>query len=178
MSIMLRNQRLTALTLVMVCAGGCATSDFRTSRADRTMWRPVTDSAIANAPEEQPPEILPETHFAAAQLFEHRGLPGKAITQYRKAIAANHRYVAAYHQLGLLFSAMGRREEALEALAQAVALRPDSAILRNNLGFELLLSRRWDEAESQLRRAIELKPDFARAHVNLHALSYSCSQAA
>jgi tetratricopeptide (TPR) repeat protein len=127
----------------------------------------VSDAAIANAPQVEPPSILPETHYAAARLFESQRLIGKAIVQYRKAVAVNHHYVDAYHRLGLLLSVSGRREEAVRAFRRAVELKPKNPIVRNNLGFELLLSNRLAAAERELTRAIKLKPGFARAYVNL-----------
>jgi len=171
---MLRNRKAIVLTAVTLLAAGCANSD-RLSRQGNRMWQPVStdrwratpDTSSARVTEAQPPQILPETHFAAARLFESEGLCGKAIVQYRKAIAVNHYYVEAYHRLGLLLSMTGRREEALIALRRAVNLKPNSAILRNNLGFDLLLNQRWEEARRELIRAIELKPGFSRAYVNL-----------
>lgn len=164
---MLRNRKAISLTVVTLLAAGCARSDFSVSRHDRGTWLPVTNARIAKASEAKPPKVLPETHFAAARLFESQGLFGKAIAQYRKAVAVNHSYVEAYHRLGLLLSITGRHEEALAVLRRAVKLEPNSAILRNNFGFELLLARRWADAEKELSRAIKLNPRFARAHVNL-----------
>ena len=166
-AIMLGNRKVTALTLAALCVAGCAHSDRAVPLHGQAMWRPVLDARTKDVPETPPASILPHTHFAAAQLFASQGLYGKAITQCRKAIAVDHSYVAAYHRLGLLLSAVGRHQAALEPLRRAVELRPDSAILRNNLGFELFLSRRWAEAQRELTLAIKLKPDFPRACINL-----------
>lgn len=164
---MLRDRRAIVLAMVTLIAAGCAGSDNKISRYERETWRPVSDAAIAKAREARVPKILPETHFAAARLFESQGDFRRAVTQYRKAIAVNHSYVEAYHRLGLLLSMTGQRQEAVKTLRRAVALRPDSAILHNNLGFELVLGRHWREAQREFLRAIELKPDFARAYINL-----------
>jgi tetratricopeptide (TPR) repeat protein len=164
---MQRKQRVTALAACALIAAGCAHSEFKVGANERQTWRPVARSEIANAKDAETPKVLPETHFAAARLFESQGLFEKAITQYRRAIAFNHSYVDAYHRLGLLLSITGRHEGALASFERALALKPDSPVLRNNFGFELLMAKRWTEAETQLSRAIELKPDFARAYVNL-----------
>jgi tetratricopeptide (TPR) repeat protein len=132
----------------------------------REAWPPASDAKLANAKDLEMPGILPETHFAAARLFESQGLFAKAIHQYRKTIAVQHHHTEAYHRLGLLLSLTGQREEALKALTRAVELKPDDAILRNNLGFELMLSRRWADAERELSHAIRLRPDFPRAYIN------------
>ncbi len=155
------------LTAATLCAAGCAKSDFQFAGQNRANMRPVTNSAMANVPEEKPPKILPETHFAAGLLFERQGQFDRAIPQYRKAVALNHNYVVAFHRLGLLESATGQHLEAAQTLQKAVALRPDNAVLRNDLGFEWMCVQQWDDAERELRRATELQPDLATAHINL-----------
>ena len=155
------------LTAATLCAAGCAKSDFQVGRQNRANMRPMTNSVMANVPEEKPPKILPETHFAAGLLFERQGQFDRAIPQYRKAVALNHNYVVAFHRLGLLESATGQHLEAAQTLQKAVAMRPDNAVLRNDLGFEWMCVQQWDDAERELRRAIELQPDLATAHINL-----------
>jgi tetratricopeptide (TPR) repeat protein len=165
--IMQRNRKATALAMAALLLAGCARSDFKVSARERETWRPVANAAIAEASEAKLPKVLPQTHLAAARLFELQGLLDKAIAQYRKAIAVNHTCVEAYHRLGLVLSVSGRHEEAIKALSRAVELQPHNAILRNDLGFELLLARRWTDAERELSKATELTPGFARAYVNL-----------
>ncbi len=164
---MLDKQKAIVFMLAAFLAAGCARSDYRMSRLRGAMRPSVADAAILNAPEATPPKILPETHYAAARLFESQGLIDRAITQYRKAVAVNHSFMRAYHRLGLMLSRIGEREKALQAFGRAVELGPDDAIQRNNFGFELLLAGRWADAERELCRAIELMPAFARARVNL-----------
>lgn len=164
---MSRTRKATILVVATLCVAGCAHSDRSTSRYGEPMWRPVADAKAVKATEAPPVAILPQTHFAAAKLFESQGLYGKAITQYRKAVAVDHTFVEAYHRLGLLLSAVGKHEEALKPLQRAVQLRANNAMLRNNYGFELLLNQRWTDAEEQLTRAVRLQPEFPRAHVNL-----------
>lgn len=159
--------RRILLTTAMVCAAGCAKSNFQFTRQDQGNVRQVTDSAVANAPEEKPPKILPETHFAAGMLFERQGQFDRAIFQYRKAVALNAHYIVAFHRLGLLQSRTGQHLEATQTLKRAVALRPDNAVLHNDLGFELMHTQQWEDAERELRLAIELQPDLATAHINL-----------
>lgn len=113
------------------------------------------------------PIILPETFYAAGQLFEAQGLLNKAAIQYRKAAAVNHTYAAAYDRLGVMLGRLGRHPQAVEALQTAVNLNPESAAFHNNLAFEFVLLGRWTEAEAELLQAIVLQPNFDRAHVNL-----------
>lgn len=162
-----RNRKLAGLTLAVLWTAGCAHSDFRVRSPYQSGRSAGTDAAMADAQLAESPSILPQTHFAAAKLFESQGMPNKAITQYRKAIAVNHSYVEAHERLGLLLSRIGRHEEASRTLRGAVALRPKNAKLRNNLGFELLLLGDSRGAEEAFQEAVRLDPGFARAHVNL-----------
>ncbi len=165
---MLHNGKARLFIVATLCAAGCAKSDFQVARQSRTTLRPAAaDREMANAPEEKPPKILPETHFAAGMLFERQGQFDPAIAQYRKAVALNHNYAAAYHRLALLLSATGQHLEAAETLQRAVAQRPENAVLRNDLGFEWMLAQQWDDAERELRKAIELQPDLVTPHINL-----------
>lgn len=164
---MFNTRKASILMVVTLCVAGCAHSDQPLSRYGKPLWRPAANAKAVKAKEASSVAILPQTHFAAAKLFESQGVYGKAITQYRKTIAVDHTFVEAYHRLGLLLSAVGKHEEALKPLQRAVQLQPDNAMLRNNYGFELLLNQRWTDAGQQLTRAVELRPYFPRAHINL-----------
>lgn len=158
--------KATVLTVVVLCAAGCAHSDFPLSRNAPTRWRPVDDRALAEATDMIAPKILPQTYFAAAQLHERQGQVLQAIEQYRKAIAVNHDYVAAYDRLGLLLGKVGLNTEATTALRKAAELAPDNAPVHNNLGFQLVLNGDWEGAEREFDRALEIFPGFARARIN------------
>ncbi len=162
-----RKAKILALTLISSWVGGCARSDYRYAHQRPGPSPSIEDSRVANAPPLKPPKILPQTHFAAGRLFEQQGILGKAVTQYRKAIAVNHGYAEAYHRLGLVLSRAGRHQKAVAALLKAVELAPQDAVLQNNLGFEWMFQKRWARAELALRKAIELNPALARAHINL-----------
>ena len=62
-----------------------------------------------------------------------------------------------------------RTENAIGYYRAAVAIRPESAGLHNNLGLALLHKGELDEAIAEYRAAIQLKPDLAGAHSNLGA---------
>ncbi len=160
-----RNSRRTLLTLAMIGISGCAQSDYPLSAHSRkpSANDPRRKSHIR---EEEPPKILPETFFAAAQLLERQGQFEEAIRQYRKAVAVNHDYVAAHHRLGLLLSLTGRRDEALQSLQRAVALGGSNPVLRNNLGYEYMFHDRWADAEREFARSHELDPEFVRPYIN------------
>jgi len=157
----------TVLIPIALLTASCATSDYRPGVGDRSTLAKIKDSRLSNAPLAPAPRILPETHFAAARMFEEQGHVERAVEQYRKAIAVNHHYADAYHRLGLLLSKVSRHDEAIDAFARAVELEPRNAHFYNNFGFELMFEERWSEAERELREAIRLQPGLKRAQINL-----------
>lgn len=67
-------------------------------------------------------------------------------------------------------SNVARRTDMLQSvryLQAALALRPESAIVHNNLGCSLGSLGRLDEAAAHLRRAIEIDPESSTAHSNM-----------
>lgn len=164
---MQRIGRTLAVAAVTLLTASCSRTDFAVSQHQQTKWASVKGLAMASARPAVPPRILPKTHFAAGRLFEKQGATVRAIDQYRRAVAANHKFVEAYRRLGLLLGKVGRHQQAITSLRHAVNIDPNSAILRNNLGFELMYVESWEDAHRELSHAVGLRPDFARAHINL-----------
>jgi tetratricopeptide (TPR) repeat protein len=74
------------------------------------------------------------------------------------------------HALGLALAAAQRREAAIEALRQAVLLKPDEAPVRYSLGSLLLKADNGDDQRAgaeEIRRAIELAPAEAEHYIAL-----------
>jgi tetratricopeptide (TPR) repeat protein len=63
-----------------------------------------------------------------------------------------------------------RPEEAVRHLTAAVAIRPRSSIVHNNLGPALMAHGKLDEAARELREAIRFNKDYGNAHNNLGAV--------
>lgn len=163
------------IAVATLAVSGCAShnGESSTAFARHPQLKSSKTAYGSSRKQEQAPEsprILPETYYAAGRVFEQQGAPDKAIEQYRKAIAVNHEYTAAYARLGLMLSLTGQHEDAADAFTRAVELKPGSAILQNNLGFELLYQERWDEAERHLREATRLDTKLTQAHINLGLL--------
>ncbi len=80
----------TQLTIVvlagLLAASGCATPQERTVQSQNERnWLDAAPEAISAARPVDEPRILPQTHFAAARLFEQQGQIEKAIVQYQRA---------------------------------------------------------------------------------------------
>lgn len=94
--------------------------------------------------------------------------------EYREALAAAQAMTQRYPKFGFGWRAQGElcrltgdSAAALVSLQQAVALSPEDADARNDLGIVLGELGRIQDAKSSFRIALRLNPDLAPAHYNL-----------
>jgi Flp pilus assembly protein TadD len=92
------------------------------------------------------------------------------IVGYEARIRAEPTSVALHDDVALLYLDQGRADQAVAHFEQAVALVPDSARARFNLGTALAFAGETDKAVTSYRAALALRPDYALAHNNLGAL--------
>ena len=110
------------------------------------------------------------THAHALHL---RGALAHAAGRHHEAVDLIGRALAReeqpdfHHNIGLALSALGRRREAADHWARAVALNPNHAAARLNLGNALREEGRFDEAIAQHRAAAQLWPQSAPVHNSL-----------
>jgi tetratricopeptide (TPR) repeat protein len=117
-----------------------------------------------------PPVEQAEAWFERAN--EKEGDPAQwdeAVDAYRRVVAIDPTYAAAWNNLGLLLHRMGRYDEATQAYRAALAQDEHCYQAAYNLG-----SLCEDRGECELairhyRLALELAPDYADAHFNLAA---------
>ncbi len=100
-------------------------------------------------------------------IAQQQGDPAGAADLIARAIRLDP--LAAHYRSNLATNlhALGRGDEAREALRVARVLRPRSAAIASNLGGLLTETRDWPQAISVLREAVALDPDLADAHYNL-----------
>ena len=89
----------------------------------------------------------------------------EAELEFRRAIALNATYPTAHHWYAVFLTAIGRFEEAREAIERAQALDPTSLIINTDLGFVLYYSGQYDAAIKQLRLVTEMNAEFPLAHL-------------
>jgi tetratricopeptide (TPR) repeat protein len=87
----------------------------------------------------------------------------KAVTAYKKMLAANPDDDSAHYNLGRAYNKLNEDEDAAKSLKQAVKLKPDDTEYETELGAILIKLAQYHEAIAPLKKAIELDPDNIRA---------------
>lgn len=118
----------------------------------------------------QPPAAQAEAWFDRASEWDSDPASWEdAIDAYRRVIAMDPSYAAAWNNLGLLLHRMGRYDEARTAYTAALEADPRLAEAAYNLGSLDEDCGDVEEAIGHYRRALELQPAYADAHFNLAA---------
>jgi tetratricopeptide (TPR) repeat protein len=105
--------------------------------------------------------------FAQARQLCAAARFGDAESMCRRMLAAAPGHPQVTLMLGEIFSATGRHEDAVAALAPVAERWPNAGSARFCLGNALHAAGRLPEAAAHLRRATELQPHFAGARSNL-----------
>jgi len=90
-----------------------------------------------------------------------------AETAFRQASRVDARRAQPYINLGQLFAACGRPQEAIRELQHAAALQPRYADVRYLLGLLLEDLGQIEEAEGHLRTALDVNPNYTMARLAL-----------
>jgi tetratricopeptide (TPR) repeat protein len=109
-------------------------------------------------------------HFQAGKLYSRLGDRQRAISEYRKAIELDPRFIEARHRLGVELFLSGNPTDALKELRRASMAMPDY-----RKGYEiwyaegLALTRidKGDDALAMFRKVVQARPAFAPAHNEL-----------
>ncbi|HWA72201.1 MAG TPA: tetratricopeptide repeat protein [Polyangiaceae bacterium] len=109
----------------------------------------------------------PEAWLNIGLLEKSRGNFDAAIAAYGKAIEQRPKYVAAFNNLSLAYSAANRDAEAERPLRTALEIDPNYAAGWVNLGKLLSGAGRADDAIAALQRATQLRKDYPEASLNL-----------
>jgi len=116
----------------------------------------------------EPPAQQAETWFERASEWDADPAQWKdAIDAYRRVVAIDPTYAAAWNNLGLLLHRMGRYDEADAAYRAALEQDPRCCEAAYNLGSLHEDRGAIEDAIRDYRAALELSPDYADAHFNL-----------
>ena len=83
----------------------------------------------------------------------------KAIEQLKSAISQAPRFALAYNELAAQYLKIGRGDQAVETLEEALGIDPEDFNLRLNYGVALLNQKKFEAAETELRLAMQKNPD-------------------
>jgi protein O-GlcNAc transferase len=112
-------------------------------------------------------ELSADQAFALALQHHQAGRLAEAERGYREILRSEPEHADSLHLLGVIALQNGDFTSALSLVERAVALRPDAAVCRNNLGQVLERLGRSDEAARCYEAAIDLDPGYAEAYNNL-----------
>ncbi|HEY7284535.1 MAG TPA: protein kinase [Vicinamibacterales bacterium] len=110
-------------------------------------------------------DSLGEAHTSLAmQHFWYDWDWAAAESEFKKAISLNRSYPTAHHWYAIYLSAMGRHDEAVVEIDQALRLDPVAPIIRASRGWIDFHRRRYDASIEEARKALDLDPNFIRAY--------------
>ncbi len=109
---------------------------------------------------------IPDQLAAAIQHHQAGRLP-EAEQGYRRILAADPNYAAAWHLLGVIAHQTGKHELAVSTIQRAISLAEDRAIFHSNLGEAYRALRQTPTAITCYQRAVQLDPGIAGFHYNL-----------
>jgi Flp pilus assembly protein TadD len=116
-------------------------------------------------------QVLPtsQSPLAQGQAVQIQDDPRLVLQQalMRRRIEKYPADFVAHFNLGAALQALGRPEEALPYLAEAVRIRPLNAMARNNLAVAWFAAERYDAAAKEFRAALALDAGYQNARYNL-----------
>jgi len=107
------------------------------------------------------------TLHSAARVCASRGQDSQAELAYSELIKRHPDYMPGYAELSELYLRNEMVETAAAVLNAGLEVKPDDAVLRNNLGMCHLFEREYEAALEQFTEAATLAPEDARNRANL-----------
>lgn len=121
--------------------------------------------AVAKSP------YKPRAHAILANALERNHVYDEAAYYYNETLRLKPRNADEVHfNLGNVFIAQRKFNEAVKHFREAVSLSPQTAVMRLNLAYALALQGREREAVQELQELLRQHPEEPRAHNNLGAL--------
>lgn len=108
-----------------------------------------------------------EPYYVLARAYLDMRQVDSAEKMLREALRRDPILAKAYALHGTLLDLRGQHTAALAKHRQAIALEPENAGFRNNLGFSLYLAGKYRRAITAFKRALERDSGLRRVHNNL-----------
>lgn len=179
--------RVSAVMLVVVSVGGCATSGrFPTASEGETTLPPaaqglpdprvcaqVPDPGQGARSERQRQALL---HLGLGTGYLREGAHEVALEELRKSLDLDPKLAEAHGAMALLLNALGRTAEADASHRKALSLAPHSPDLHNNYGTFLCAAGQYKAADAHFRCALQ-NPLYSTPEV-AYANAGDCAQRA
>jgi tetratricopeptide (TPR) repeat protein len=108
---------------------------------------------------------LAEAHISLGRIkFYYDWDWAAAEKDFRRAIELSPNNPYPHYIYGLLLSALGRHEEAIQESTRALASDPVALLVNGVGGLIYCFARQFETAEEQLRKTLQLEPNFMFAH--------------
>jgi TolB-like protein/Flp pilus assembly protein TadD len=115
-------------------------------------------------------DTLAEAHASLAFVrFRFDWAWSDAEREFKRAIDLNPRYMRAHHWYALFLAAMGRGDEAIQEIKEALKLDPLALIVNTAEGRIWHFAREYDRAIEQFQKTLQLDSNFIPAHFDLGA---------
>ncbi|MFC1657926.1 tetratricopeptide repeat protein [Candidatus Omnitrophota bacterium] len=92
---------------------------------------------------------------------------GEPLVLYERTLKYAPDSVRAHYNLGVIYEAINKEQEAVDLYKKAIEINPDYAKAYNNLGTIYNSMGKREEAVGLYKKAIEINPDYAKAYNNL-----------
>jgi serine/threonine protein kinase/Tfp pilus assembly protein PilF len=113
-------------------------------------------------------EICPDLVEALSPLGMTQGIVdwnwADAERHHKRAIELNPNFWLAHTHYGMILSAMGRHEEAVDQVSHGLKLEPLTLVASHHFAWVSIRARHYAQAADQCRMAIEMDPHFAMGH--------------
>jgi serine/threonine protein kinase/Flp pilus assembly protein TadD len=83
---------------------------------------------------------------------------------HKRAMELNPNFWLAHTHYGLILSAMGRHDEAVDSVSRGLKLEPLTLVTSHHFAWTSIRARRYTQAADHIRIAIEMDPHFAMGH--------------
>ena len=110
-------------------------------------------------------------HIVLGYIYLYQQQYDQALAEMERAVALAPNEAESYAALAVVLSCMGRTEEALEAAAQALRLKPCIADAHlGSVGTAYAMAGRYEEARAPLQRYLSRYPNILLVHLTLAAV--------
>ena len=112
-------------------------------------------------------DTLAEAHAVLGDSYANEWEWSAAEREFKRALELNPNSANTHKLYWLYLSSLGRHEEALAEIKNAIRLDPLNLKYSDNLGQEYTTGRQYDLAVEQFKKVVEMDPSFASVHFDL-----------